>query len=443
MNVPLGNQDNNRRDQSGISSLQVTRERNGCWTTTEEGEELCANEKRLGSAYNVFVRDRQHNVDGNQLPNLHVLENAKVVKVSGIAEADSVGNDIIVEYVKKGWRSVVKAKYEVLLSAGSWGNPKIAMLSGIGDPNVLSNANIETVINLPGVGKNFKDHGVLWMTAILNNVQVAATATATANSTNVTGAPDFDINSFSGVNQPLPALLAGFNTINMFFKSNETLEYPNMELLSGLNPAGPTSAIVIARLYQNKDSSGKMGGTLKLRSDDPYEDMDVTRNWYADSDSIDPMLAALKRVIAMLRSIGAVMLSPNQFSVDLASDEELLAYLKDNVVSEMHFMGSMKMGTTDDDMAVIDSSLKVIGSNGRLRVADTSIFPTDMRGHPMATAMAVGMRAAELIATDHVDKDEVSSNEGDGDGISSATSCLVVAGKFLSAAAAVATFIML
>ena len=59
------------------------------------------------------------------------------------------------------------------------------------------------------------------------------------------------------------------------------------------------------------------------------------------------------------------------------------------------------MGKQDDPMTVVDSTLKVVGSNGRLRVADTSIFPTDMRGHPMAAAMAVGMRAAALIAEDY------------------------------------------
>ena len=328
------------------------------------------------------------------------MEAAKVVKLTGIEEGYE--GDITVEYVQKGWRYSVKAKHEVLLSAGSWGNPKIAMLSGIGDPEVLSNANIDTVIDLPGVGKNFKDHGVLWLTAMLNNIAPVDTTTTTDTTTTATDAT-IDIGALTGVNQPLPALLAGFNTINMFFKSNETaLEYPDMELLSGVSPAGPTSAFVAARVYQNKLSSGTMGGTLKLRSDDPYEDMDVTRNWYADSESITPMLLALKKVIGMMQSMGAMLLSPNQFAVDLESDEELLAYIKENVVSEMHFMGSMKMGRKDDNMAVVDSTLRVIGSNGRLRVADTSIFPTDMRGHPMATAMGVGMKAADLIATEYL-----------------------------------------
>ena len=64
----------------------------------------------------------------------------------------------------------------------------------------------------------------------------------------------------------------------------------------------------------------------------------------------------------------------------------------------MHLHGTMKMGSDQDHMAVVDRELKLVGSNGRVRVADTSIFPSEIRGHPMATAMAVGMKAAAMMA---------------------------------------------
>merc|ERR1711933_3346 len=38
--------------------------------------------------------------------------------------------------------------------------------------------------------------------------------------------------------------------------------------------------------------------------------------------------------------------------------------------------------------------------NGRVRVADTSVFPDEIRGHAMGTAMAVGIKAADIIAED-------------------------------------------
>ena len=49
-----------------------------------------------------------------------------------------------------------------------------------------------------------------------------------------------------------------------------------------------------------------------------------------------------------------------------------------------------------DDQSVCDPQLRVRGVSG-LRVVDTSIFPTLVSGNTNAPAMAVGLRAAEII----------------------------------------------
>jgi choline dehydrogenase len=50
-----------------------------------------------------------------------------------------------------------------------------------------------------------------------------------------------------------------------------------------------------------------------------------------------------------------------------------------------------------DDAAVVDPELRVRGVDG-LRVADASVMPRIVRGHTNAPTMAIGVRAAELIA---------------------------------------------
>jgi len=411
LNVSVGDQDSNNRRQDAVGSLQVSRVPDGCWYG-DDGEELgCAAHLRNGSAYNAFVRNPQRAGD---LPNLRVLQGAKVVRLANVT-ADNEDGDMTVEYVLKSYRYRVRARREILLGAGSWANPKIAMLSGIGDAAHLEEMGIETKINLPGVGRSLKDHGVMWLTAMLNNVQVSELPNSTA-----TEGLGFNPSTFTGVNNPLPALMAGTNTIHLYFKSHETLEYPDMEMMTGYAPAGRTAALMLLRIYQNKGMAGTTGGSLRLRSDDPDEEMDATRNWYTDDASIEPMLDSLKTVLQMvtigMAASGPRVLEPNAFVVDFNDDEALKQYIRDNVVSEQHLQSSMKMGIPEEDpLAVVDSTLKVVGSNGRLRVADTSIFPTSMRGHPMATAMAVGMRAAELIASDYKSSVE-SSTEAAGEG---------------------------
>ena len=52
----------------------------------------------------------------------------------------------------------VSASKEVIISAGSVKSPLILEQSGIGDPEVLSKANIPIKVASPCVGKNLQDH---------------------------------------------------------------------------------------------------------------------------------------------------------------------------------------------------------------------------------------------------------------------------------------------
>lgn len=54
------------------------------------------------------------------------------------------------------------------------------------------------------------------------------------------------------------------------------------------------------------------------------------------------------------------------------------------------------MGSDDDEMAPLDSELKVKGVSG-LRVVDASVMPQLVAVNPNITCMVIGERAAQLI----------------------------------------------
>ena len=59
-----------------------------------------------------------------------------------------------------------------------------------------------------------------------------------------------------------------------------------------------------------------------------------------------------------------------------------------------HPVGTCRMGS--DEGAVVDPELRVRGVDG-LRVADASVMPTIVGGHPTAAIVMIAEKAADLI----------------------------------------------
>ena len=65
------------------------------------------------------------------------------------------------------------------------------------------------------------------------------------------------------------------------------------------------------------------------------------------------------------------------------SDAEILEFIKNNMMTIWHAACTCKMGTAQDEMAVVDSQARVFGVDG-LRVVDASAFPLLPPGHPQS-----------------------------------------------------------
>ena len=120
----------------------------GCWTSltgvTPESRE------RSYSATAYYKPNCQR-------PNLVLLSEATVQEVV----LEKSGGEWVakgVRFVHGGKERVVTTDGEVIICAGSVQSPQLLELSGIGNPEVLNAAGIETKVANPNVGENLQDH---------------------------------------------------------------------------------------------------------------------------------------------------------------------------------------------------------------------------------------------------------------------------------------------
>jgi choline dehydrogenase len=97
------------------------------------------------------------------------------------------------------------------------------------------------------------------------------------------------------------------------------------------------------------------------------------------------------------RSMAEICKSELAPGAHVRSDEDLLQYVRTNVVTLYHPVGTCAMGGETRWNAVVDSELRVRGVAG-LRVVDASVMPSLPRGNTNAPTIAIAERAADLIA---------------------------------------------
>jgi len=86
-------------------------------------------------------------------PNLRVVTKAAAEKII-FEGTKAVG----VQYEQGGRSVIVRARREVILSAGSIASPQLLMLSGVGPAAHLAEFGIPVVADVAGVGENLQDH---------------------------------------------------------------------------------------------------------------------------------------------------------------------------------------------------------------------------------------------------------------------------------------------
>ena len=119
-----------------------------------------------------------------------------------------------------------------------------------------------------------------------------------------------------------------------------------------------------------------------------------------DGRDTDRLVEGMRQCAAVARHESMAEFVGNALLIgDLDDDAAVAGYVRSVVAPWYHPVGTCRMGPSGAGDSVVDEDLRVHGV-GHLRVADASIMPRITRAPTNLTAIAIGERAAELIATD-------------------------------------------
>ena len=362
------NPDYNSEDQEGIGKTQVNIRRG----------------KRMSVAA-TYLRNAKNR------PNLHIITEAPARKLNFDGR-----RCIGVTYERFGKRIDVRARREVIVSAGAVATPQLLELSGIGNPEILKKHGINVLHALPAVGENFRDH-------INARIQWKIT--------NPNASYNHMARGFGSVKQALKYMTSGGGFFSLpsaplvaFLKTRPDLASPDIQL--HLVPYGlkdpkrrllqdfPSMTIAC---YQLRPESL---GSIHIRSADPDVSPAIRFNFLTDPIDQRTTVDGMRIIRRIMNTSAMANLRGEEFSpgAEVATDDQLLSYVRNNAQTAYHPIGTCRMGPAEQ-RTVVDDRLRVHGLSG-LRIADASIFPTMPSGNTNAPSIMVGEKAADLIRSD-------------------------------------------
>ena len=323
-------------------------------------------------------------------PNLTILTNAWV-SLLNIDSSKTVKSVNVT--LKSGKGLTIAPKTETILCAGAVDTCRLLLLSGIGPSSQLSNLSIPVHHDLPGVGENLIDHPesiIMWEL----NAPIPPQTTM-----------DSDAGIFLRRELPNAATSNTHPELNPKKLPDGTIadimmhcyQIPFCLNTVRLGYDAPLNAFCMTPNIPRPRSRGR----IFLTSSDPSVKPSLDFRYFTDPEGYDAatIVAGLKaaREIAKQAPFSNWLLREVAPGPKVQTDEELSEYGRRVAHTVYHPAGTTKMGV--DEMSVVDPELRIRGMKG-VRIADAGVFPTMTSINPMLTVLAIGERAAELIAMD-------------------------------------------
>ena len=339
------------------------------------------------NASKAFLRPARHRT------NLVIWTQAEVEKLQ--IETNPTGQRECTGVVlHRGAESVrVKARREVVLSAGAIGSPQILQLSGIGPGALLAKHGIDVALDLPGVGENLQDH--LQIRAVFK-VQGASTLNVLASSLlgKVKIGLEYALRR-SGPMSMSPSQLGAF-TRSDTSRARPNLEYHVQPLsLDAFGEPLHTVAAFTASVCNLKPTSR---GSVRIRSKRRGEAPAIAPNYLSTDEDRKVAADSIRQIRTIVAQPALARYQPVEWKpgVEFQTDAELAKLAGDIASTIFHPVGTTRMGRGDDPLAVVDSRLRVRGI-ANLRVVDAGVMPTITSGNTSAPTMMIAEKAARLI----------------------------------------------
>ena len=291
-----------------------------------------------------------------------------------------------------GAEVTIRARREIILTAGSFHSPKLLMLSGIGPQDELHRQGIEITHEADEVGRNYQDHvGVPVTRRLVGEIGLHGADRGLR-------ALKHGIDYFGFRRGLLTSnLLQAGACVDTNGAGRPDVQFNFAPFAPGAPGQAPLGyhAMQVHPMTMRPKSRGRLG----LQSKDPSAGPKFSSDVLAHEDDMD----TLRRGVRLAREIcdqpelkdiiGAEIWPGPDISATVGSNR-LDDAIRDHARTIFHPAGTCRMGPTPS--AVVDLELRVNGIDG-LRVADCSVMPALVSGNTNAPTMMIADRAADFI----------------------------------------------
>lgn len=321
-------------------------------------------------------------------PNLEVRTGAHITRVRFDGRR-ATG----VDYRRGDRADAVRARREVVMSAGAFGTPQILMASGVGPGAHLQELGITPVLDAPGVGRNLQDHisALLIYRARITDDTVGISPVGVARLLKAMW-------TWRRHRRGLVTSCAAES--GAYYRTSPDVEVSDMEmeLIVGIGDDhgrklhlghGYSAHLLLAR--------PRSVGEVRLAGPDTRVPPLIDPRYFSDPYDMETLVKGTQVALDIMGSRAFDRYRGDMLiRYDRDDPRQIEETLRDHADTEYHVCGTCKMGPDDDPLAVVDAELRVRGVE-HLRIADASVMPRVTSNNIHAPVLMIGEKCADLI----------------------------------------------